>query len=179
MIIAQNTSSQEVIKDLDGDGIKDSVWYDQNRNIIVCKLSTHHFQDLYSQSELSHEMNAGVRATKNGFEFFVNHMRAGYANQFRYEPKDKKIRLIGMSRYEFGPASNDGSGESSVNLLTNDYIGEWHHYDIHKNALIKMPTIKSKMFFPKIYLEEFDGASQSEFQEKCSKLYYKEKKKMK
>jgi hypothetical protein len=83
-----------------------------------------------------------------------------------------------MSRYEFGPANNDGCGKSSLNLVTNNYIGEWYHYDMTKEELIKMPTIKTKMYFPKIYLEHYDGRYQSEYEEKCSELYYKQKKKM-
>lgn len=104
-------------------------------------------------------------------------MRAGYANQFRYEEKDKKIRLIGMSRYEFGPASNNGSGESSVNLLTNSYIGEWNAYESEKERLIKMPTLATKMYFPKIYLENYDESYQDNYQEQCSALYYKQRSK--
>lgn len=30
-----------------------------------------------------------------------------------------------MSRYEFGSASNDGSGSSSINLLTGNYIAKY------------------------------------------------------
>lgn len=170
--------SSQVIKDLDGDLVKDTVTFNSEKGMIVCKLSTQNFKPIYSQPELADEMNSGVRETKSGFEFFINYMRAGYAHQFRYEPKDKKIRLIGMSTYNFGPASNDGSGDGSVNLLTNMYIGEWYHYDNSKKELIKMPTIKSKMVFPKIYLDNYDGHYLNVFQEKSSALYYQEKKKM-
>lgn len=177
-VIISQASFSQVIKDLDRDGIKDSISYNQDQGVIICKLSTNKFKPIYSQPNLSGEMSTGIKETKSGFEFYVNHMRAGYANQFRYEKKDKKIRLIGMSRYEFGPATNDGSGESSVNLLTNNYIGEWNHFDLKKDVLIKMPTITSKMYFPKIYLEYYDGKHQFEYQEKCSALYYEQKKRM-
>lgn len=54
-----------------------------------------------------------------------------------------------MSRYEFGNATNEGSGESSVNLLTEDYIGNWNYFDHLANneegELAKIPTIKTKM----------------------------------
>lgn len=106
-------------------------------------------------------------------------MRAGYKNQFRYNKKTKKIQLIGMSRFEFGNAANDGSGESSVNLLTNDYIGNWNVYDHLANnengELIKLPTIKTKMKFGIINLEDFGEETYFNFSEKCSTLYYKEK----
>ena len=176
LLIFQLSSSQ-VLKDLDGDSIKDSVTFN-SEGMIICKLSTLNFKPVYSQPNLSDEMNSGVRETKNGFEFFIDYMRAGYAHQFRYEPKEKKIRLIGMSTYNFGPANNDGSGEGSFNLLTNTYIGEWYHYSNSENELIKMPTIKSKMLFPKIYLDNFDGSHLDEFTVKSSALYYQYKKKM-
>ncbi len=83
-----------------------------------------------------------------------------------------------MNRYEFGPASNDGSGESSVNLLTGQYIGNWNYYDLKKEELIKIPTIKSKMIFPKIYLENFSEKIYLDYSEKCSSLYIKRKNKL-
>lgn len=175
--ITPNLISQ-VTKDMDLDGIQDSISYDANRGVIICKLSSQNFNAIYSQGELSDEMNAGVQETKSGFEFVNNYMRAGYASQFRYEPKEQKVRLIGMSRYEFGPASNDGSGKSSVNLLTNNYIGEWYHYDMRKEKLVKMPVISTKMYFPTIYLEDYNGNTELDYGEKCSSLYYLEKKKM-
>ena len=170
--------SAQVIKDLDGDLIKDTVTFNAEKGMIICKLSTQKFKPIRSQPDLTDEMQSGVQETKSGFEFIVNYMRAGFAHQFRYEPKDKKVRLIGMSMYNFGPASNDGSGEGSVNLLTNTYIGEWYHYDDPKSKLIKMPTIKSKMVFPKIYLDNYSGSYLNEFQKKSNALYYQYKKKM-
>ena len=76
-----------------------------------------------------------------------------------------------MTRYEFGPATNDGSGESSVNLLTNSYIGDWNYYSDKKRKLIKIPTIKSKMVLPKVFLESFDDAVYFSYSEKCSELF--------
>lgn len=163
-----------VWKDLDHDGVKDSCIYDPNRSVIICKLSTQQFKVMRSKPDLTQEWNAGIRATKNGFEFYENHNRAGCANQFQYDDQTKKIRLIGMSRYEFGNAANDGSGKSSVNLLTNDYIGEWNYYNLIRQKLIKMATIRTKMYFPKVTLENYDGGLQGEYAEKCSALYYKQ-----
>lgn len=170
--------SAQVIKDLDGDLIKDTVTF-TSQGMIICKLSTQNFKPIYSKPNLSDEINSFVFETKSGFEFSVNYMRSGSSNQFRYEPKDKKIRLIGMSHYSFGPANNDGSGEGSVNLLTNTYIGEWHHFSLDRNELLKIPTIKTKMAFPKIYLDHYDGYIKNEFEQKSNALYYQQKKKMK
>lgn len=166
-------------KDIDGDGIKDFVYLDSLNYKIVCELSSKKFKPIYSKENLTDELNSGIRETKSGFEFFVNYMRAGFANQFRYDSKTKKIQLIGMSRYEFGPANNDGSGNSSVNLLTNNYIGEWNIYDSQKEKLIKIPTIKTKMYFTKQYLDGYNGEHQSKYEKTCSELFYTFKRKYK
>ena len=176
LLLSQITFSQ-VVKDLDHDGIDDTVFFDTDTGSIICKLSTKNFDPIKSKPNLADDMSVGINKTKSGFEFYVTGMRAGSANQFRYEEKDKTIRLIGMSRYEFGPANNDGSGKSSVNILTNNYIGEWNRYDLVNSELIKMPTIKAKMYFEKTKLENFDNTQFWEFQEQCSKLFYEYKKK--
>ncbi len=166
----------KLLKDLDGDMKNDTVYMEDSR--IVCRLSSLNFKKIQSMEiEILNEMS-GIRATKNGFEFFNDWMRAGYKNQFRYDKNTKRIQLIGMSRYEFGNAANDGSGESSVNLLTNDYIGNWNYFDDEQDKLIKIPEIKTKMYFGKIYLENFSEETYFNFAEKCSGLYYKNKDKM-
>lgn len=169
-------SQEKLKKDLDNDGIPDSVYIDYEELTIVCLLSTQNFEKIVSEPIEMTEPSAGIRETKNGFEFFNNWMRAGYAAQFRYEPKNQKVRLIGMSRYEFGNAANDGSGESSVNLLTNDYIGNWNYYDHSKNKLTKIPAIKIKMKFDPIYLNNFSEENYFNYADQCSELYYKHRK---
>ena len=81
--------SSQVIKDLDGDLIKDTVTFNSEKGMIICKLSTQKFKPIRSQPDLTDEIQSGVQETKSGFEFIVNYMRAGFAHQFRYEPKDK------------------------------------------------------------------------------------------
>lgn len=169
-------SAQE--KDLDHDGVPDSVNFDTQKLKIICKLSSLDFKPIYSKEIETSGDFTGVSYTKNGFEFYIDFMRAGYSAQFRYEPKDKTIRLIGMSRYEFGPANNDGSGESSVNLLTDDYIGEWNYYDLDKSRLIKMPTIITKLTFKKTFLIDFDESVLYDFGSRCSELYLAKKEKL-
>lgn len=175
IFLGMNALQAQVNKDLDLDGIKDFVEFNEDRTKIVCKLSTQNFKPIFSKEIEATSETGGLRATKSGFEFYVNHMRDGYAAQFRYERKEKAVRLIGVSRYSFGPASNDGSGESSVNLLTNQYIGEWNYFDEKKLKLIKIPSIKRKMIFKKMLLSNFDEAIVYEFMQKCSDLFSESK----
>lgn len=166
-----------VFCDLDKDNINDTLFISSEDASIVCKLSSENFKEIKSPAGIA-EFNPILTCTKSGFEFSENHMRAGYASQFRYDKALGIIQLIGMSRYEFGPANNDGSGESSVNLLTNKYIGDWNHYDEEKEKLIKMPMIKVGMFIDKISLKEYDGSSMGRFQDQCYELYKEAKEKM-
>lgn len=169
--------SQE--KDLDFDGRKDFVYLDTVKSVIVCKLSTQNFKKIESKPIEIYGEFSRIELTKSGFELSVNWMRSGFSCQFRYDQKTKRMQLIGMSRYEFGPASNDGSGESSVNLLTGNYIGEWNYWDEWDKELKKIPTIRTKMNFGKIYLENFDDTISEQYQEQCYRLYEKHKAKEK
>lgn len=171
-------SQNKLVKDLDADRIMDSVYIDSTKYTIVCRLSTQQFRKMESRPiEILNE-SSGIQDAKNGFYFNNNWMRSGYSSQFRYDAKTKKMMLIGMSRYEFGNAANDGSGESSVNLITGSYIGNWNYYDESKQELVSIPAIKAKMKFPTTDLEAFSENTYFGFADKCSDLYYKAKKKM-
>ena len=151
-IFTQTFGQNKLVKDIDNDGKQDTVFVNVEKSTIICKLSTLNYKSVSSKPiEILNEQS-GIIKTKNGFAFFNDWMRAGYKNYFRYNSKTKKIQLIGMSRYEFGNAVHDGSGESSVNLLTGDYIGNWNYNDIEKDNLIIIPTIKTKMKFKTINL---------------------------
>ena len=162
-------------KDLDNDGIKDSVYIEIEDSTIVYRLSTQNFAKIASKPIKTMNTQSGVSGTKNGFQFFNDGMRSGFKNQFKYNSKTRKIQLIGMSRYEFGNASNDGSGESSVNLITGNYIGNWNYLDWESDKLIKIPTIQTKMYFKTINLEEFGEDVYFDYGEKCAELYQKHK----
>lgn len=175
-IVANFTFGQnKLVTDIDYDGKYDSIFIEINKSTIVCLLSTLNYKPVSSKPiEILNEQS-GIIKTKNGFAFFNDWMRAGYKNYFRYNSKTKKIQLIGMSRYEFGNAAQDGSGESSVNLLTGDYIGNWKYYDIEKDNLIKIPTIRTKIKVKPINLEDFNDEIYFNYAESCSKLYLKYK----
>lgn len=169
----------KLIKDVDFDGINDTVFLNVEKSTIVCQLSSQKFVKISSQPINILNEISGINDTKNGFEFFNDWMRSGYKNQFRYNKKTKKIQVIGMSRYEFGNAANDGSGESSVNLLTDDYTGNWNYFDNlannEKGELVKIPTIRTKMKFKTIYLETFNENTYFNYGDNCTKLYLKNK----
>lgn len=173
------SAQDKLKKDIDFDGIIDTVFMDYENATITCILSSKGGQKIESKFIELLEWQSQIKDAKNGF-YFENHWkRAGYSAQFRYDKKSKKIRLIGMSRFEFGNAANDGSGESSINLLTGDYLGNWNYYDQRANnsegELTKMPPIKTKMYFDKIYLQDFEEGIYFDYADKCSALYYEHK----
>jgi hypothetical protein len=172
LIICANLSfgQNKLVKDIDHDGKNDTIFIDVKKSTIVCKLSILNYESVSSKPiEILNEPS-GVIETKNGFAFFNDWMRAGYKNQFRYNSKTKKIQLIGMNRYAFGNAANDGSGESSVNLLTGDYIGNWNYYDMGKDSLIKIPTIRTKMKFKTIRIRKLISTKNNYRQQQFGKM---------
>lgn len=173
LIFAQDNS---LSADFDGDNIADKVYLDSKIGAVVYELSSQKFKKVASDN---FEDNGEIffDKAKNGFKVKTNQMRAGNSYQFRYEKETGKMRLIGMERYEFGPANNDGSGESSVNLLTNIYIGEWNYFDNEKLKLMKIPTIKKKMVFPKTYFDTLKNEF-STYVDKDVSYYSAEKKRL-
>lgn len=170
--------AQETLEtDVNADGKPDKVWFKDG--LIYCELSGINPKILHSRSIEDFAESADFVAfseATNGFHLNVNYMRSGFSVQFRYNKKKDVIETIGMSRYEFGPASNDGSGESSLNLLTNDYLGNWNYYDMKTEELKPIPEIKAKMKLKQQTLTEFDTKIIETYISKCVALYYKAKK---
>jgi len=83
----------QLIKDLDSEGIKDTIFIRKEESRIISMPSSHKFEEIKSREiEILNE-NSGITETKNEFEFYNNWMRAGYRNQFRYDPKLRKCNL--------------------------------------------------------------------------------------
>ena len=110
------------------------------------------------------QVMSGISDAKNGFNFENNYMRAGYSNQFRYDPKTEKIRLIGIKFYEFcNTNSNDACGDASGNFLTGNFIGEWIYFEERDDKYIKIPMVKVKVSFKNISLEDFNEDTYFDF----------------
>lgn len=170
-IVSQSCFSKEfLLKDLDNDNINDEIIFDKKNAQIICKLSSQNLVPIRSKKLEYLNDVSGIESTKNGFQFYNHSMRSGYYCQFRYDLIEKKIQLIGMSRYNFGGATHDGSGESSVNLLTNKYIGEWSRFDVKKQKLTKLPTIRRSYIIKKVYLTDFSVKQPDDFVSFCDNL---------
>jgi len=163
---------ERLVKDLDNDKIKDTVYFDFENSVIVCKLSSRKFEAMQSQPIGTPNFVMGIYETTEGFSFENRWMRGAYRSDFQYEPETEKIRLVKMSEYESGNAIGDGSGESHINLINGYFIGDWYYFTMDKGELVKIPAIKTIMPFPDIYLEDFGEDSYYEYTEKSASLYY-------
>lgn len=167
-------SVNTLIQDFDGDSKKDTVRIDSDSKTLICLLSTQKYKKL--QSGKIQKLNFGntLVATKKGFEFWNDFDRSGFQCVFEYNPKAKQMQLVQMRRvddilrYDYGEKAK---GKSSVNLLTNDYIGDF--YKVANGKLQKIPTIKTKMAFPTTYLETFNDSLCFDYEAKCLALYKK------
>ncbi|HEX7756811.1 MAG TPA: hypothetical protein VF421_15770 [Niabella sp.] len=173
-VLVFGQSVREIVKDFDGDSIKDTARIDSDTRTIICLLSTQNYKKI--QSGEIHKLNFGntLVPTKKGFEFWNDFDRSGFRCVFEYAAKAKQMRLVQMRRiddilsFDYG---GKAKGKSSINLLTNEYVG--NSYTVVQGKLKKLPTIKTKMVFPITYLETFDDTLCFEYEAKCLSLYQK------
>lgn len=176
LMVSLTTSAQttrKIVKDFDGDGRKDSVFIDSDRDILMLWLSTQKYKRIESK-EITH-LNFGntLVATKNGFEFWNDYDRSGFISVFQYNKTAKKMQLVQMRRTDdkLGRENpNEGLYESSINLLTNKYLGVIEREV--KGKTVKT-FINAVIIYPKTYLETFGDGINFDYQEKCIAIYEK------
>jgi hypothetical protein len=99
---------------------------------------------------------------KNVLTISSQFMRGENYFKFRYDSKLKKIILIGYDNTQYGNATQDGSGSSSYNLLTGNYVANWNSFDEKKNKLIALPPISKKLPIKTYPLDKFSDDAISE-----------------
>ncbi|MET6996722.1 hypothetical protein [Chitinophaga defluvii] len=174
-------SVQKIVKDLDGDLKKDTIYIDSDLDKLFCILSTNKYKPVESLKIQILNFGNMLAPTKNGFEFWNDYGRSGFINEFKYNPKTKKVQLIRITRTDydisytdFGEKVRNGSGKSSINLLTNKYVGNF--YDVHNGKLRKLPTIYAEMIIPETNIEDFNDGLYFDYEKRCVALYEKRKK---
>ncbi len=89
-------------------------------------------------------------------------MRGFTYYKFRWEAVAGDFRLIGYDTESFGNAANDGSGFSSINMLTGGYEAAFNSWNEKRGKLMALPKVKRKIVVSrKIYLKSFDEAADS------------------
>ena len=145
-------SQQSVSLDLDNDGIIDKV------NLINIEQGFKISYNLSSQKDknfVTETVTIGGQmqtliASKNILTLKMQYNRAENFYKFRYDTKLLRVVMIGFDTKSYGNATNDGSGTSSLNLLTGTYEGKWKKFDTKTKKLNKKPTVFKK-FTVKIY----------------------------
>lgn len=151
-----NSYAQEtkVTADLDGDRKPDRFWI--NGDKFQYQLSTQKNVTKSSKALDIEGLNNSVSVTKNVISLSMWAMRSGNFLKLRYDKAVGDFRVIGHDSENFGPATNDGSGKASHNLITGDYVANWNRWDEVKEKLIPEPTIKKKIPSKKYFLLKLD-----------------------
>ncbi|GHN00981.1 hypothetical protein WSM22_24700 [Cytophagales bacterium WSM2-2] len=160
-------TQSRLLTDFDGDLKPDTTFIDTLQSKIVCALSSQGFKRIESKALGQASSRTGLILTKRGFQLYTNQGRTGWSAEFKYQRRFKKIRLIGMARYELVNGQL-GGGNSSINLLVNEYVGSWTIYDYQKKNLVKMPTVRLKMTMSKVFLDTFGYDVYYGYAKKCA-----------
>lgn len=84
-------------------------------------------------------------------------MRGFTYYKFRWDGAAKDFRLIGYDTESFGTATGDGSGKSSINLMTGDYEAAFSVWNEKQEKLVPLPKIRRKVAVSrKFYLKTFN-----------------------
>ncbi len=149
-----------ITADLDGDGKPDKFWIAGDK--LHYQLSTQNSAPKSSKPLDIEGLNNSLKVSKNVVAVSLWAMRSGTEYKLRYDKTQGDFRVIGYDSENFGPATNDGSGKSSYNLLTGDYVANWNHFDMKQEKLIALPTIKKKSPAKKYFLATFDEKAMNE-----------------
>lgn len=144
--LSTNVFAQKSVSfDFDNDGKKDKMIIDQKDQeyAITYTLSTQNKTFKTPMITVGGQENS-LKMSKNVIVFHSQYMRGENTYRFRYDDKLKQLKIIGFDNTQYGNATNDGSGTSSYNLSTGQYIANWNHFDERKNQLVAVPKISKK-----------------------------------
>lgn len=156
----ENASSQESLTSmvetgyLDGDTVIDSLYYSFADESIVISLSSHDYRPL-SFPYTVYGMWTNIEVAENGKGFYIHEadMRRMTIYSLEYEEETGRFRFVGLDHEYLGPASNDGSGYYSIDLISGDFEAEWSYWDMERGELIPMPKIELSFKTAPTYLD--------------------------
>lgn len=137
-------AEERLVKDIDGDGKKDVIWLEDSA--LHIKLSSQNNRVMRDIHEPLGDEPPFLHDKRVGFELSFSAMRWGHRYHYAYDKASHNINIIGYNLWAFGNASNDGSGDDSVNLKTGDYIGQWNYLYLdgnqHKLRTYRIPKTR-------------------------------------
>ena len=149
-------SQQSVSLDLDNDGIDDQV---NCMNIeqgfkISYNLSSQKDKNFVTETVTVGGQAQSLTASKNILILKMQYNRAENYYKFRYSTKLGRVIMIGFDTKAYGNATNDGSGTSSLNLLTGDYQGKWKKFNAKTKTLVNKPVVVKKFTVKTYFLDD-------------------------
>lgn len=153
------SGTDNIVKfDFDKDGIQDLFYVMESENSTVFRASLRNGQVLLdSKSDGSIGCCSAVSIKGNVVTCATKGMRGFTYYRWRYDGTLKNFRLIGYDTESFGNAANDGSGKSSLNLLTGAYQNAFNYVDEKKDKLVAAPKAHAMVKAPIILLTNFDN----------------------
>jgi len=158
-ITAQGTESKLIV-DLDNDQINDTVYFNYEKSVIVCKLSSRDFKPLESKPVEIPDYLIDIDKSNDGFCFANHWQRYGFFNYFCYEPKTEKIHLARIERYKLDNSAEVGKGQSRLIVSTGEYFGTWNYYDIESDKYLEMPYIETTIFLKEFMIRRIKNVLQ-------------------
>jgi len=147
-------ANQTLWTDIDGDGKQDKIELVKHKSSVTvrCKLTAQN--RVYKSKPFPYTITeTSLSKKKRGFLLTVSQHRQEDTYQFRYEPKVKKIRLIGLNTLsQTGNIEHSTSAIGSLNLLTQKFVGEYEYYSINTKEYKKLPTFYTRFSTQKTYL---------------------------
>ena len=180
-------ANQTLWIDIDGDGKQDKIELVKQKSsvIVQCKLTAQN--RVYRSKPFPYTIKeASLSKKKRGFILKASLHRTEISYQFRYQPKTKKIRLIGLNYLSMvGNIEHSTSYISSLNLLTQKFVGEYEYYSTNTKEYTKLPTFYTKFPVKKFYLNSAISAlfqrvvkNNDKYVSKVSRKYEKSSKSM-
>lgn len=154
-VFGQDALPQKVSFDFDGD--KKADVFQIKSGHLSYTLSSQKGKETQSQG-VSYSDRTWLELSKNVVVYQCAFNRGQNTFKFRYDPKLKQFKLIGYDNEQFGNAANDGSGRSSYNLLTGDYVANWNYFDNEKEVLVARPEVRKKLPLKTYLLKDFGEA---------------------
>lgn len=134
----------ELAADFDSDGKQDTISViERGDHLYVC-ASLQNGQ-LALQSKDAPYCCSYLEFVKNVVVLHSTGMRAFSTWRFRYNAALRNFQMIGWDTESFGNGANDGSGTSSLNLLTGTFIAKYNSWDRKQGKLIALPVVSRKV----------------------------------
>ena len=159
IISAEMRAQTALSGDFDGDGKTDKMNLIENADGYKITYSLSLLNKTFSSKVITNGGDTkSLSMTKNVVVLSCQFMRGDNVFKFRYDTKLKQMKLIGYDNNQYGNAVNDGSGSSSYNLSTGQYVANWKHYDQKKGELIALPKSSKKYPIKNYTLNNFSDA---------------------